>query len=425
MKVLVIGSGGREHAICWRLARSPSVKQLYCAPGNPGTAALATNVPIGVDNQQELVAFARKETIDLTVVGPEAPLCTGIQRRFAEAGLLLFGPSLEAARLEGSKVFSKQFMREHDIPTAAFDVFDDAAAALAYIADHDRARVVKADGLAAGKGVFVASSEDEAREAVRALLTERTMGDAGRRILVEERLQGEEVSVIAIADGERVLTLASSQDHKPVFDGDKGPNTGGMGAYSPAPVLDDALQARVKQEVLLPTVAGMAAAGHPFRGVLYAGLMIVDGDPYVLEYNCRFGDPEAQPLMARFDDDLVPYLVGAAQGRLPQRAPKWDLRAALCVVMTAGGYPGGYARGEPIDGIDKAQAFDDVLLFQAGTATRDDGQLVTSGGRVLGVTALGTDLQQAQRRAYQAVDCISWKGVHFRRDIGHRGLGPA
>jgi phosphoribosylamine--glycine ligase len=421
VKVFVVGSGGREHALCWRLARSPSVDRVFCAPGNPGTGQVGENVPIAVDALDELADFAGREAVDLTVVGPEVPLCAGIQDRFQERGLPLFGPTAAAARLEGSKAFAKHFMHEHGIPTAEFAVFEDPGRAAAYIDAHDDARVVKADGLAAGKGVFVTDSAADARRAVEELLA-GGLGDAGRSVVVEQRLNGEEVSVLALSDGERVLALASSQDHKPVFDGDRGPNTGGMGAYSPAPVLTDALQRQVTEQVLLPTIRGLARAGHPYRGVLYAGLMIVDGQLSVLEFNCRFGDPETQPLMARFDDDLFVYLLGAARGELPARAPRWDPRAALCVVMAAEGYPGSYAKGRPIDGLEGVGAGDALVVFHAGTAVDSTGRLVTSGGRVLGVTALGDGLAQARDRAYGAVAGIRWDGAHYRSDIGHRGL---
>jgi phosphoribosylamine--glycine ligase len=420
VKVLVIGSGGREHALCWRLAQSPELERLYCAPGNPGTARVGQNVPIEVDALDQLVHFAEEEGIDLTVVGPEAPLCAGIEGRFAARGLRLCGPSPEAARLEGSKAFCKEFMQSNGIPTAPFGVFDDYEAAARYIDGHEAARVVKADGLAAGKGVFVTHDAQAAKQAARQLL-DGAMGQAGRRIVVEHKLVGEEVSVIALADGERVVTLASSQDHKPVFDGDQGPNTGGMGAYSPAPVLSPKLARVVNDHVLLRTVEAMAAGGCPYRGVLYAGLMVVNGEPLVLEFNCRFGDPETQPLMMRLASDLLPLLDGAATGTLTGSV-EWDARSALCVVMAAEGYPGSYAKGRLINGADDADS-DDVVVFHAGTSRGEDGQLLTTGGRVLGVTALGKDLLAAQRRAYERVADIRWDGVHYRRDIGHRGIG--
>lgn len=420
MKVLVVGSGGREHALCYRFARSPRLTGLYCAPGNPGTASVAQNVPIALDALDELAAFAAREGIDLTVVGPEAPLCAGIQRRFAGRGLLLCGPNEEAAALEGSKAFAKEFMRRHEIPTADFGVFERLEDAARYIETHEQARVVKADGLAAGKGVIVASDAAEAIGAARALL-EGALGEAGRRVVVEQRLEGEEVSIIALTDGSRVVTLASSQDHKAALDGDLGPNTGGMGAYSPAPILSPELDRFVLERVLLPTVRGMAQEGREYRGVLYAGLMVGRDGPKVLEFNCRFGDPETQPLMMRLDDDLLPHLEGAARGQLPETPLAWRAEAAVCVVLAAEGYPGSYVKGRVIEGLDVPDS-PDVVVFHAGTARDPRGAIVTSGGRVLGVTALGGDLRQAQKRAYERAAAIRWEGCHFRTDIGHRGV---
>ena len=420
MKVLVVGSGGREHALVWKIAQSERSPSIYCAPGNPGTAAWGKNVPIKADDIDGLLSFAQSEGIDLTMVGPEQPLCDGIQDRFTEAGMLLVGPTQRAARLEGSKIYAKQFMERHQIPTAAFGVFEASAAAAAYIDENAQARVIKADGLAAGKGVFVVDEAEQAKAAVDDLLAGQ-LGDAGKRVLIEERLVGEEVSVIALVDGERVQMLASSQDHKAAFDGDEGPNTGGMGAYSPAPVLGADLARRVEEDVLQRVVVGMQREGHPYRGVLYAGMMIVDGDLFVLEFNCRFGDPETQPLLLRIKDDLLPYLEGVARGALPEAPPRWDARAALCVVMAAGGYPGAYEKGKPIEGLSAANAMDDVEVFQAGTRAEGD-QLLTAGGRVLGVTALGESLAAAKERAYQAVESIGWPEVHYRKDIGHRAL---
>lgn len=422
MKVLVVGGGGREHALCWRLARSPLLTRLYCAPGNPGSARCATNVPIAADDLTGLADFAARQSIDLTVVGPEVPLCAGLQAVFAARGLLVFGPSPAAAQLEGSKVFAKQVMEQCGLRTAPFAVCEQLAEARAYISANPEARVVKADGLAAGKGVVVAADADQACRAAQDFLERAELGAAGQRILIEERLRGEEVSVLALCDGERVLALPSCQDHKAVLDGDEGPNTGGMGAYSPAPVLGPELQQRVEREILLPVVRAMAARGSPYRGVLYAGLMIVGGEPYVLEFNCRFGDPETQPLALRCTDDLLPYLHGAARGELPPAPMQWDARAALCVVLTAEGYPGPYAKGQPLPDLEAAEALSDVVVFHAGTAEDAQGRLVTAGGRVLGVTALGEDVAAAQQRAYAAVRAIAGKGLHYRRDIGHRAL---
>jgi phosphoribosylamine---glycine ligase len=422
MKILVIGSGGREHALCWRIARSPLVTGLFCAPGNLGTATCATNVAIAATDLERLTAFARQEEIGLTVVGPEAPLCAGIADRFAAEKLRLAGPSAAAARLEGSKAFAKEFLERHGIPTAASSVFEDADAAMAYIDGHPEALVVKADGLAAGKGVVVASSPDEAKAAARRIL-EGSVGDAGRRVVIEERLRGEEVSFIAVTDGERVWPLASSQDHKAVGDGDRGPNTGGMGAYSPAPVLDERLAERALHDVIEPAVGGMAEEGTPYRGFLYAGLMVsAEGSLSVLEFNCRLGDPETQPLMVRLRSDLVPYLVGIADGQLPTDPPIWEERSGLCVVMAAAGYPESHQAGDVIEGVADAEALDGIKVFHAGTARRE-GQLITAGGRVLGVTALGRGVVGARARAYEAVRRIRWAGAHYRSDIGHRALG--
>ncbi|PID38928.1 MAG: phosphoribosylamine--glycine ligase [Deltaproteobacteria bacterium] len=416
MKVLVIGSGGREHVLCWSLAKSPQLTRLFCAPGNPGTAEVAENVEIAADDLDGLLSWARAQGIDLTVVGPEAPLCAGLADRFIEAGLAVAGPSAAAARLEGSKAWAKRFMARHDIPTAPFELVSDVEAADRYLETNPKARVIKLDGLAGGKGVVVADDLASAKAAVRDL-------SPRGELVIEERLRGEEVSVIALADGERVLMLASSQDHKAAFDGDTGPNTGGMGAYSPAPMLDAVLAGEVQRRVLEPTIAGLAADGIPFRGILYAGLMIVDGEPQVLEYNCRFGDPEAQTLLPRLASDLLPLLAGAAAGELPREDLCWDPRPALCVVLASGGYPGKSPTGLPIEGVAavNAAAGDELMVFHAGTALVDE-RLVTAGGRVLAVTALGDDLGAARARAYAACERITWPERRFRRDIGHRAL---
>jgi phosphoribosylamine--glycine ligase len=419
-KILVVGSGGREHALCWKLSKSPLLSQLLCAPGNPGTAGIAENVPVAADDLDGLLALARDRGVDLTVVGPEVPLCAGIQDRFEEAGLLVAGPCAAAARLEGSKAFAKQFMKRHGIPTAPFGVFESADEASRYIDAHPDALVIKADGLAAGKGVFVCSDPAEAKRRVSELL-EGAMGAAGERVVVEERLGGEEASFIALTDGDRIWPLAASQDHKAACDGDRGPNTGGMGAYSPAPVLGADRQRQVLETIIRPVVEGMAADGTSYRGVLYAGLMVTDRGIQVLEYNCRFGDPETQPLLCRLESDLLPYLDGVARGELPDAAPRWDDRAALCVVMAAAGYPGRYDKGQRIEGIDRAEGLDDVVVFHAGTGG-EAGDLRVAGGRVLGVTALGPGIREAQARAYEAVRLIKWDGAHFRTDIGYRAL---
>lgn len=421
MNVMVIGSGGREHALVWRLSQSSLIKKLYCAPGNPGTARYATNLPtFSTADLKQLADFAKEQHIDLTIVGPEAPLCAGIQDVFAAEGLNLMGPSALAARLEGSKVFAKQFMQRHAIPTASFGVFDDFSSAATYLDHHPEALVVKADGLAAGKGVVVCSSVEEAKQTVKSILAGR-LGPAGKQIIVERLLQGEEVSLLVLTDGERYLPWPGCQDHKRLNDKDEGPNTGGMGAYSPIPLLDEGLQQKILNRVVAPTIAGMAMEGCPYRGILYIGLMIVGEDFYVLEYNCRLGDPETQPLMMRVKSDLIPYFQGAAQGQLPASPLEWDPRSALCVVMSSSGYPGTYSVDVPIEGIEKAEAIEDVMVFHAGTAWKHN-QLVTASGRVLGVTALGDTLRETQKRAYQAVEAIHWSGAHYRKDIGYRAL---
>jgi len=423
MKVLVIGSGGREHALAWRAAQSPRVDAVFVAPGNAGTAAEPDleNVEITAGDTDALLDFARDEGVDLTIVGPEDPLAAGIVDRFRAEGLPCFGPTAAAARLEGSKAFAKDFMARHGIPTAAYGNFTDLDEALAFLRAHGAPIVVKADGLAAGKGVIVARDLDTAEAAVRDMLEGNAFGDAGHRVVIEEFLAGEEASFIVMCDGEHVLPLATSQDHKALEEGDTGPNTGGMGAYSPAPVLDEALAARVMSDIIEPTVRGMAEDGAPFTGFLYAGLMISeDGDPRVLEYNVRFGDPETQPVMMRLRSDLTELCEAALAGRLHEVEAEWDPRAALGVVMAAGGYPSSYARGEIIAGLDTPLP-EGVHVFHAGTRARD-GSVVTAGGRVLCVTALGDTVGEAQRRAYAAVDEIQWTDAFVRRDIGHRAI---
>ncbi len=420
-RVLVIGSGGREHALCWKLAASPQVAQLFCAPGNGGTGSVATDVPIAATDLDGLARFAREERIDLTVVGPEAPLVAGIVDRFRADGLAVFGPSAAAARLEGSKAFAKEFMARHHIPTAAYACFTKVAPALAYVRDQGAPIVVKASGLAAGKGVIVAETVAEAEAAVRAILAEGAFGDAGAEVVIEQCLAGEECSVIAITDGRALFTLPAAQDHKRIGEGDTGPNTGGMGAYCPAPALTPVLAEQVEQEVLRPVVDGMAADGTPFVGVVYAGLMIGPDGPKVLEFNVRFGDPECQPLMASLEDDLYEVLAAAARGELAGHTPHPRPGAALTVVLAAAGYPGSYPKGETITGVAEAEADPNVVVFHAGTRL-DGGRLVTAGGRVLGVTGLGATLAEARERAYAACDRIDFAGKTLRRDIGARAL---
>jgi phosphoribosylamine---glycine ligase len=423
MKVLVIGGGGREHALAWKLAQSSQVEGVYVAPGNAGTALepKVENVAIKPDNIPALVAFAAAEQIGLTVVGPEAPLVSGVVDAFEAAGLDCFGPRGAAARLEGSKSFTKDFLARYGIPTAHYQTFSEVEAAIAYIKTQGAPIVVKADGLAGGKGVVVARTEHEAIDAVQAMLAGDAFGEAGRRVVVEEFLRGEEASFIVMSDGEHILPLASSQDHKARDNGDTGPNTGGMGAYSPAPVITEAVHQRVMEEVILPTVRGMAAEGHPYRGFLYAGLMIAEGGvPQVLEYNCRFGDPEAQPIMMRLRSDLAALCQAALRGRLSEAQVEWDPRAALGVVMAAKGYPGPSSRGDPIYGLPAAES-GDCKVFHGGTIEKE-GQIITAGGRVLCVCGLGDSVTQAQATAYTLVRQITWQGAYYRTDIGCRAI---
>ena len=420
MKLLVIGSGGREHALAWRLAQGARVQKVFVAPGNGGTAREpgAENVPI--TSLEGLVAFALAENVYLTVVGPEQPLADGVVDVFRSKGLRVFGPTQASARLESSKEFAKDFMVRHGIPTAAFASFDEAAAAHRYIDSHPGRIVVKADGLAAGKGVVVAGDSGEAHRAVDQFLVDHTMGAAGNRVVIEECLDGEEASFIVMCDGEHVLPLATTQDHKRLRDGDLGPNTGGMGAYSPAPVVTPELHARVVREVIQPVLAGMAKEGHPYSGFLYAGLMIDRaGNPKVLEFNCRLGDPETQPILLRLKSDLFDLVEHAMEGRLHRFNAEWDRRAALGVVLAAAGYPENPRKGDAISGLPPAG--EDFRIFHAGTALVD-GRLVTSGGRVMCVTALGDSIRMAQRRAYQVIEGIRFEGMQYRRDIGHRAL---
>jgi phosphoribosylamine--glycine ligase len=422
MKILVIGSGGREHALVWKIAQSPLVEKIYCAPGNPGIGCIAENVPLQVDDLPALLAFAKKEGIGLTVVGPELPLSLGIVDLFEEYGLKIFGARRNAALIEASKAFSKDIMKKYHVPTAFYEVFTEIAPAIAFIEQHGAPIVVKADGLAAGKGVVVAASKEEAISAVTEMLSGNAFGDAGSRVVVEEFLRGEEASFLAFTDGKNIIPLASAQDHKAIFDGDKGPNTGGMGAYSPAPVVTTAIHEKAMDEVMRRTVDGMAAEGRPYRGVLYAGLMI-DGDSVkTLEFNARFGDPECQPLLMRMKSDIVPILMAVADGDISGIKIEWHDMAAVCVVMAAAGYPGDYPKGDLIAGLDAAGKIDDLFVFHAGTAGKDGG-FVTNGGRVLGVTGRGTTVADAIQKAYEGVSVISWKGAQFRTDIGRKALG--
>ncbi|QFT86029.1 Phosphoribosylamine--glycine ligase [Halomonas sp. THAF12] len=424
MKVLIIGGGGREHALAWKVAQSPEVETVHVAPGNAGTAREPglENVAIGAEDLDGLVAFAREQAIDLTIVGPEAPLVVGVVDRFREAGLAIFGPTAGAAQLEGSKAFTKDFLARHAIPSAEYRTFVAVEPALEYLAEKGAPIVIKADGLAAGKGVIVAMTREEAEAAVHDMLEDNAFGDAGARVVIEDFLQGEEASFIVMVDGETVLPMATSQDHKRAYDDDQGPNTGGMGAYSPAPVVTDEVHERVMERVIRPTVRGMAEEGHPYTGFLYAGLMIdPEGNPRVIEYNCRFGDPETQPIMMRLQSDLAELCLAGARGELAGHACEWDSRAAVGVVMAAGGYPGGYRKGDAIEGLDAAEATGSKV-FHAGTATGDDGEVLTAGGRVLCVTALGEGVSAARDLAYRGVAEIRWQDAFHRGDIAHRAI---
>ena len=419
MKVLVVGSGGREHALCWKIAQRPDT-EVYVAPGNIGIVDVATLVNIKVDDIAGLVDFAKAEGIDLTVVGPELPLTLGIVDAFQEAGLACFGPNKAAAKLEGSKAFSKELMKKYGIPTAAFDTFTDVDKAKAFVDEIGVPCVVKADGLAAGKGVIICMTREEADKAIEDMLTDHAFGDASATIVIEEYMVGPEVSVLAFADGKSVLPMVSAQDHKRIFDGDKGPNTGGMGAYSPAPVYTEALSAEVNKTIIEPTIAAMAAEGTPFTGILYTGLMLTEKGPRVLEYNVRFGDPETQPIMVRMKSDIVALFQACVDGKLDEATLEWHDEAAVCVIMASGGYPASSEKGVPIHGLDDIAA-EEAIVFHSGTAEKD-GEIVTNGGRVLGVTAKDATIKGAIDKAYAAVEKINFDHMQFRRDIGARAL---
>ena len=421
MRILVIGSGGREHALVWKLSQSPKVEKIYCAPGNAGIGEIAELAPIGVEEIDKLAAFAEKEKIDLTVVGPELPLTLGISELFQKKGLRIFGPGREAAKLEGSKAFAKEILQENRIPTAAFAAFSDAAAARKYLATQKPPYVIKADGLAAGKGVLICASRQEAENAIDDILTRRLFGAAGDKVVIEEFLEGEEASFIVLTDGEHILPLASSQDHKRVFDRNEGPNTGGMGAYSPAPAVTPEIHRRIMEEILQPLLRGLKKKGIHYRGVLYVGLMLTADGPKVLEFNARFGDPECQPLMLRLKSDLVPLIEATIDGRLDQINAEWKNASAVCVVLTSGGYPGSYDKGKEIKGLEALKNWPRGCVFHAGTVKKD-GRWLTSGGRVLGVTALGVDIKTAVAEVYRAVAQIGWEGMHYRKDIAQRAL---
>jgi phosphoribosylamine--glycine ligase len=423
MKVLVVGGGGREHALAWKLAQGRDVTRVFVAPGNAGTAAEAENVDIRDDDILGIVGFAKQNQIDLAVIGPEGPLAAGIVDALSAERIRTFGPSRLAAELEASKVFCKNLLRHADVPTAEFRTFRDATSAKAYLTERDDVPVVvKADGLAAGKGVFVCDTRAEALDAVERIAGDPQFHTAGKQLVVEERLAGQEASVLALTDGRTILTLPAAQDHKPAFDGDRGPNTGGMGAYCPTPLVTPELMRHIEERILVPTIHQMKRSRRPFRGVLYAGLMIAKGIAKVLEYNVRFGDPECQPLMMRLKSDLAAVLMAVVEGRLEELPPlEWDPRPAVCVVMASEGYPGDYRRGLPIRGLEQAAEVPDVKVFHAGTAIKD-GQVVTNGGRVLGVTGIGASIAQAKLQAYTAVKRIRWEGAWCRKDIADKGL---
>ncbi len=421
MKVLVIGSGGREHALAWKIRQSPKVEKIYCAPGNPGIGELAELVPVAPEAIEQLADFAEKKKIDLTVVGPELPLTLGIVDLFQKRGLRIFGPNRDGALLEGSKAFAKELLKECRIPTASFATFSDASSAKRYLSGQQAPCVIKADGLAAGKGVFVCATRKEAEDAIDDILGRKLLGKAGEKVVIEEFLEGEEVSFMALTDGEHLFPLASSQDHKRVFDGDLGPNTGGMGAYSPAPVVTSSIHRCILDEIFAPLLQGLRERKIRYRGVIYAGLMITDQGPKVLEFNARFGDPECQPLMMRLKSDLVPLFEAAIEGKVDQVEAEWSDDSAVCVVLCSQGYPGAYEKGKEIQGLERLKNWQRGFVFHAGTS-KERGRLVTSGGRVLGVTALGEDIDKAVREVYGAVDKIQWEGMHYRKDIARRAI---
>jgi phosphoribosylamine--glycine ligase len=421
LKVLVIGSGGREHALVWKLSQSPMVDKIFCTPGNAGISEIAECLDIKTDDIAALVNFAKYEGIDLTVVGPEAPLTAGIVDAFVKEDRRIFGPDKLGAQLEGSKVFAKEFMLKYGIPTAEYKTFTSYLHAKEYIQLKGAPIVIKADGLAAGKGVFVAVSVEESIDALKLIIKERAFGSAGDKVIVEQCLKGEEASFMVLTDGKTFIPLAASQDHKTVFDNNKGPNTGGMGAYSPAPIITASLEADIMKNIIKPVIKGLTKERINYRGIIYAGLMICDGKPYVLEFNCRFGDPEAQPVLMRLDSDLFDALKAASEGKLKDIKLSWKNDASVCVVLTSKGYPGSYEKGKVIKGLDSLKNRDDLMVFHAGTSVYDK-KFVTSGGRVLGVTALGKDIRSAKENAYQAIKKIHFDGMHYRKDIGDKAI---
>lgn len=424
MKILVVGSGGREHTLCWMLNQSKQVDKIYCAPGNAGITQIAECVHINIGNHNyffELVDLVMKEKIDLTVVGPEIPLAEGIIDYFKKLGLTAFGPTKEAALIEGSKVFAKEFMKRHNIPTPEFAIFDDSKEAIEYVRLKGAPIVVKADGLAAGKGVFVCSTVDEAIEAIKRTMEDKVFGNAGNKIVIDEFVVGQEASILAFSDGKIAIPMVSSQDHKQIFDGDKGSNTGGMGAYSPASIITKEMMEEIQSKILTPTIQGLVNEGREYVGVIYMGLIITEDGPKVLEYNCRFGDPETQVVLPRLKTDLITIIEACIEGKLANMNIEWDNRATLCVVLASCGYPGNYKKGVEIFGFEEAQRLEDILIFHAGTTKKDD-KILTSGGRVLGVTAYGDDIKQAKEKAYLACSKINFDGIYYRKDIGYRAI---
>lgn len=419
MNILVVGRGGREHAICWKLKQSPKLGKLYCAPGNAGIAEVAELVPIEETEFDQLTAFAREKNIDLAVIGPEDPLFAGIADAFEAAGINVFGPNKAAAIIEGSKSFTKDLLRKYDIPTAAYETFTDYEAALRYVREQGAPIVIKADGLAAGKGVTVAATLEEAEQALRAIMLDKAFGQAGDKVVIEEMLVGQEMSILSFVDGTVVKPMPEAQDHKPIFDNDEGPNTGGMGTYSPVPHIPKSVYDEAVRTIIQPTAEAMVAEGRPFRGVLFAGLMITPNGPKVIEFNCRFGDPETQVVLPRLESDLLELFQATVEGRLEEVEPKWSDDAAVCVVLAAGGYPGSYRKGDVIEGLD---AVTESVVFHAGTATDAAGRIVTNGGRLLGVTAVGATIDEARRKAYTDVDRIRYEGKQYRTDIGKKAL---
>jgi phosphoribosylamine--glycine ligase len=424
MKILVIGSGGREHTLCWKFSQDIRVNKIYCTPGNAGISQIAECVDIKIgqpDYFKQLAALVTREKIDLTFVGPEVPLVEGITDYFKKLGLNIFGPTKDAALLEGSKVFAKEFMKKHNIHTPAFEIFNNSQEAIKYVQSQKPPLVIKTDGLAAGKGVYICPTVDKAIEAIKKIMDNKIFGKAGNKIVIDKFEEGEEVSILAWTDGKTAIPMVSSQDHKAIFDGDKGPNTGGMGAYSPAPIITNEMMTRIQNEILTPTIQGVSEEGRKYVGIIYLGLMIVSGQPKVLEYNCRFGDPETQVVLPRLKTDLTTIIQACFEGRLSEINIEWDERAVLCVVLASGGYPDDYTKGLEIFGLEDVQRLEDTMIFHAGTTKKDD-KILTAGGRVLNVTSYGDNIKQARERAYLACGKINFEGIYYRKDIGHRAL---